>query len=68
LPTRAAWKPFDPRARLEEIAHLAATGQLTVTVSETFPLEKIADAQEPNWACPRKTRPHYLTRLSPCAA
>lgn len=33
-----------PRAGLQEIAHLAATRWLTVTVTETFPLEKIADA------------------------
>jgi len=34
----------NPSAALQEIANLAATGQLTIPVSETFPLERIADA------------------------
>ena len=34
----------DPAAALREIADLAADGRLTVTVTQTFPLERIADA------------------------
>jgi NADPH:quinone reductase-like Zn-dependent oxidoreductase len=34
----------NPSAALLEIANLAANGQLTITISETFPMERIADA------------------------
>lgn len=34
----------NPRAALEEIADLAARGELTVHISQTFPVEQIADA------------------------
>jgi NADPH:quinone reductase-like Zn-dependent oxidoreductase len=34
----------DPAAALQEIAGLAADGRLTVTISETFPVEEIAEA------------------------
>jgi NADPH:quinone reductase-like Zn-dependent oxidoreductase len=34
----------NPSAALHELADLAAAGQLTVTISETFPMERLADA------------------------
>jgi len=34
----------NPSAALLEIANLAANGQLTIPISETFPIERIADA------------------------
>jgi NADPH:quinone reductase-like Zn-dependent oxidoreductase len=34
----------NPSAGLQEIAELAANGQLTVTISRTFPIERIAEA------------------------
>lgn len=34
----------NPSAALQEIANLAANGQLRITISETFPIERIAEA------------------------
>jgi NADPH:quinone reductase-like Zn-dependent oxidoreductase len=34
----------NPRAALEDIANMAANKRLTVHISQTFPIEQIADA------------------------